>query len=232
MTVTLLDVDEPPEIISGAGADLSVNEGSTARITFFHLSEPEDQKITGVALAGTDAALFELTVDRDGDYELSFITGADYEMPADGDADGVYEVQMTATSGDEDEDEDVLTGTLDVKVTVTDVDEPPTITGPTNPLYGPIGSKLVATYGSSDPEGATVTWSLPAGADKGKFEISSAGALTFKSQPSRTTAGDANTDFVYNVTVRASDGTKHRQQAVTVRINRPPIITGTFLAAG
>ncbi len=140
---------------------------------------------------------------------------------------------MTATSGDEEEDEDVLTGTLDVKVTVKDVDEAPTaITGPKSPLYGPIGSKLVATFGSSDPEGATVTWSLPAGADKGKFEISTAGALTFKSQPSRTTAGDANGDFVYNVTVRASDGAKHRQQAVTVRINKPPIITGTFLAVG
>ncbi len=27
LTVTLLDVDEPPEIISGAGTDLSENEG-------------------------------------------------------------------------------------------------------------------------------------------------------------------------------------------------------------
>ncbi len=233
VTVTLTDVDEPPHIISGAGTDLSENEGSTSRITFFHLSEPEDQEITGVALAGTDAALFELTEDQDGDYELSFITGADYEMPADGDGDGVYEVQMTATSGDADAQENVLTGTLDVEVTVTDVDEAPTaVTGPTNPLYGPIASKLVATYGSSDPEGGTLTWSLPAGADKGKFDISSAGALTFKSQPSRTTAGDSGGNFIYNVTVRASDGTKHAQQAVTVRINKPPIITGTFLGAG
>ena len=229
VTVTLTDVDEPPEINSGTGADPSVhseNENSTSRITYFHIQEPEGEELTDISLAGTDAAFFKLTEDQDGDQELSFKTGADYENPQDADADGVYKFQMTATSG-------TLTGSLDVEVTVTDVDEAPNaITGPTNPLYGPIASKLVATYGSSDPEGGTLTWSLPAGADKGKFDISSEGALTFKSQPSRTTAGDSGSNFVYDVTVRASDGTKHRQQAVTVRINKPPIITGTFLSGG
>ncbi|MCY4616406.1 MAG: hypothetical protein OXC71_08470, partial [Chloroflexi bacterium] len=231
MTVTLTDVDEGPEVFAAGGDDVSVNEGSTARATYMYIDEPEDDDVTDVSLAGTDGAFFKLTVDQDGDYEVAFKTGADFENPQDADGDNVYEFQVTATSR-KTPTSDPVTGSADVKITVKDVDEPPTITGPTNPLYGPIGSKLVATYGSSDPEGATVTWSLPAGADKGKFEISSAGALTFKSQPSRTTAGDANGDFTYNVTVRASDGAKHRQQAVTVRINRPPRITGTFLAVG
>ncbi|MCY4571889.1 MAG: cadherin domain-containing protein, partial [Gemmatimonadetes bacterium] len=108
------------------------------------------------------------------------------------------------------------------------INKPPVITG----TFLAVGVTTKPIPENSTQDIGTVTAKDPDGADKGKFEISSAGALTFKSQPSRTTAGDANGDFVYNVTVRASDGTKHRQQAVTVRINKPPVITGTFLAVG
>ena len=44
-----------------------------------------------------------------------------------------------------------------------------------------------------------------AGADGGKFDISTNGALTFKVKPDYEAPTDANTDNVYEVTVRASD---------------------------
>ena len=50
----------------------------------------------------------------------------------------------------------------------------------------------------------TPTWSV-AGADRGKFDISTGGALTFKDKPDYENPTDTNMDNVYEVTVRAAD---------------------------
>ena len=103
---------------------------------------------------------------------------------------------------------------------------PPTITGPADVVYGPIASRRVAAYSAVAGDGAAVNnWSLPAGADRDKFSISSAGVLTFKAQPDRITAGDADGNFAYQVTVRSTDGSNRTAELpVTVRVNQPPKI--------
>ncbi len=62
----------------------------------------------------------------------------------------------------------------------------------------------MATYSATDPESATITWSLE-GDDAADFEISSGGELTFKSSPDYEAEADADTDNAYEVTVVASD---------------------------
>ena len=49
-----------------------------------------------------------------------------------------------------------------------------------------------------------MTWSV-AGTDAARFSINEEGALTFRSSPDYEAPNDANTDNVYEVTVRASD---------------------------
>ena len=102
-----------------------------------------------------------------------------------------------------------LTGTLAVTVTVTNVNEPPTVTGNATPSVDE-NTTAVATYSATDPEGVTVTWSLQGGG--GVFMITSAGALAF------TTAPNYEVEFSYTVTVRASDGTNDVDVDVTVTV--------------
>ena len=56
------------------------------------------------------------------------------------------------------------------------------------------------------------------GADAGKFDIGTTGALTFKAKPDYEAPGDANTDNVYEVTVVAGDGNRGTKD-VKVTIN-------------
>ncbi len=159
------------------------------------------------SLEGADAGMFTLSGGG-----LSPKASPDYE-----DNKSSYSATVKATAGNK-------STTRTMTATVTDVPESPTITGPATVTYGPIPSRQVATYSAVDEDGAAVNnWSLPEGADKGKFSISSAGVLTFTAQPSRLTADDANGDFKYQVTVRAQDGSNRTaDRAVTVTINRPP----------
>ena len=68
------------------------------------------------------------------------------------------------------------------------------------------------------------TWSV-SGADAGKFDIGTTGALTFKAKPDFEAPTDANKNNVYEVTVRAADGDGNRgEMAVKVTLENE---TGT-----
>ena len=101
--------------------------------------------------------------------------------------------------------------TIEVTITVTNIDEPPTVTGDAEVTFqenGAIATEL-NTYTENDPEtNDASTWSL-SGIDSGKFEIDN-GALTFEAQPDFEMPGDANGDNVYEVTVAATDGNGKR----------------------
>lgn len=71
-------------------------------------TDPQDDPVTLSIWSGADASLFVLN----GDGELRFDTPANFEMPADDNADNVYEVTLRATAGGENVD-------LDLRVSVT-----------------------------------------------------------------------------------------------------------------
>ena len=109
--------------------------------------------------------------------------------------------------------------------------DPPNITsGSSSVSYGECRTGSVATYSASDPDGDSISWSLPNTSfetDRGDFDISSSGVLTFESSPDYEDPDDSNDDNVYKVTVRASDGnggSDDRNVTVTVT-NRAPTIT-------
>ena len=81
---------------------------------------------------------------------LKFKDAPDFEKPADADKDNVYEVTITATDGN------ANMATRDVKVTVTNAEEPGKVTlSQPQPRVG-----LAITAGYSDPDGglASATW--------------------------------------------------------------------------
>ena len=166
VTITVTEVDEPPTIageaatgnaVTKADADaeaysLAENFDAEDEVATFTATDPEGGEETLGALRGADSALFAFDTTNG---ELSFKKSPDYEMPGDADGDNVYEVTVVAT------DANSNSGTQDVKVTVTNVDELGTVTlMPASAVAQPrVGIELTASL--EDPDGGAfgITWS-------------------------------------------------------------------------
>ena len=216
VTIMVTDVDEAPEIMRAPDANVapefadsedgarSVAEDTAAGKDIGNPVAASDANRDALtyALSGTDAASFDIDMESG---QLMTLAALDYETKAS------YSVTVTAS------DSGGLSDSIGVTVTVTNVDGAPVITGDAAPNYAENGTGPVAAYLATDPESATITWTLE-GDDAGDFDISSSGVLTFKSSPDHETPADADTDNVYMVTVVASDGTYSDTHDVTVTV--------------
>ena len=83
------------------------------------------------------------------------------------------------------------------------------------------GDTAVATLTASDDDtpAADLTWSITGGADSAKFAITSAGALTLAAAKDFEAPDDADTDGIYEVTVRVSDGGRSDTANVQVTLS-------------
>ena len=83
---------------------------------------------------------------------------------------------------------------------------------------------LEATDGDiEDAENGVLAWSIEGGADRGKFNLTAAGVLSFKTTPDPTKPSDADTDGVYEVTVEVTDGHNPVEADVSVRVVQPTV---------
>ena len=216
VTINILDLNEPPVVMrrSGTGA-FSIEENSGTTVGSFDADDPENDDVTWTLASGGDFRFFE--IDETGG-ALSFKESEfneneipDYESTGLGN-DKAYSVTVRATEADDgDPQTSELTGRLAVTVRITDVNEPPVITGNQSPSVEE-NTTAVATYRATDPEGVAVTWSLQGGA--GRFTISSAGALAF----TNTTPPNYEDQTEHAVTVLASDGTNTADYPVSVAV--------------
>ena len=189
--VTITNANESGAITGQASVEYP--ENSTTTVAAYSITDPDGDGVTW-SVAGTDAAHF--SINEDG--ELTFRSSPNYEAPNDANKDNVYEVTVRASDSD-------LMSTLNVEVTVTNANESGAITGPASVEYPENSTTTVATYSITDPDGDDVTWSI-AGTDAARFSINEDGELSFRSSPDYEAPNDANTDNVYEVTIRASDG--------------------------
>ena len=118
-------------------------------------------------LGGPDASSFDIGL-TSGQITVGAGTKLDYETKTS------YMVTVIAT------DSFGATASIDVTITVTDVNEGPVITGAAQVEYPENGTGRVATFTAVDPELAgAITWSLADMGDAEAFEISDSGVLTF-----------------------------------------------------
>ena len=189
----------------------SVVEGNAAVATLRATDADSDPLSWALAAApGADGARFSLGASG----ELTFVVAPDHEHTDDADADGVYEVSVAVSDATD-------TTTQDLQVTVTDL--APGLTGPAtaSQAEGRRGMR-VAAYGVVDGD----DWSL-AGNDSALFTIAD-GFLRFVDPPDYENASDAGNDNVYDVTVRAGDGTTTESIAVAVtvtNVEEPGVVT-------
>jgi hypothetical protein len=219
--VTVLNVNETPQITSPATYSVQENVALVGTVT---ATDPEGQPLTYSLGGGVDAAFFTINSTTGA---LSFIAARNFEAPADSGANNVYNVNVVASDG-------TASGVRALSITVTNVNEAPVITsnggGATAALtYFENNTSAVTTVTSTDPENTTRTYSISGGADAARFSIvSSTGQLSFLSSPNFEAPTDAGANNVYEVTVRASDGSLWDEQALSITVanlNEAPVIT-------
>ena len=133
--------------------------------------------------------------------------GLDHEDQA------THTVVVTAT------DPSNFTDTVDVTITVEDVDETPEITGPATVEREEGDATDAVTFVASDPDAKGIEWLL-SGTDSEDFDLSD-GVLTFKVVPDFEAPDDSNGDNLYLVTIEAKeqgDGTSVARVNATVRV--------------
>jgi hypothetical protein len=222
IAVTVLNLNEfAPGITSDGGGTsvaLSRPENSTA-VTDVNATDGDGDVLTYSISGGVDAALFTI-VPTTG--VLTFVTAPNFEAPTDDGTNNVYDVVVDASDGS-------LSDTQAIAVTVTDVPEnPPVINsdggGDTASVSVAENQTAVTDVDATDPDpGDTVTYSISGGADAAAFAISSSsGVLTFVSAPNFEAPTDAGGNNVYDVDVRASDGTLSDTQAIAVTVTDVP----------
>ena len=238
VTVTVTNVNEPPEIRSGSKTSFMQQENRTSRLHTYSATDPEGGTVTWLVADTDDGRLF--TIDARGQFSFREENPPDFDDPADVDGDNIYKVTIQAR------DPEFNTASLPVTVTVTEVNEGPVITRDGNLFGSPPGSvpentsvtRVLATYAASDPErpGVKITQWSTAGRDGGDFVINALGQLRFRTPPDHERPADSDRDNVYEVTIRASDGrntgTLAEMQRVTVTgVDEAPIITTTSRTA-
>ena len=199
ITVTVLDVNEAPTITSPAAVNAAENQTGVIDVQSTDDADSEGSGLTYSLTGGADQTLFTI-VPATG--VITFNTAPDFEIPGDANADNDYEVDVTVT------DSGLLTGVQNLVVTVTDVNESPTITSAAtaNAAENQTVAIDVQSIDDSDSEGAGLTYSLTGGADQALFTVDvNTGVISFLVAPDFEIPGDANADNDYEVDVTVTD---------------------------
>ena len=154
------------------------------------------------AVSGTHSAM--VSIDQDSG-QLSVRTLLDHETTP------TLQLRVTAT------DPSALTATKQVTVTVTDVDETPSLAGPQRVRHLESGSNDVALYRVRNAQERRVQWSLSS-QDADQFQIDSNGALRFVDTPDHENPTDHDNNAEYDVTIEADVGTHTLSHNVDITV--------------
>ena len=178
-------------------------------------------------LGGSDAGSFEINSDG----EIKTRSGITYNYES---AKNTYSVTVSVHDRKDiaSAPDTTIDDSIDVTISLTDVNDAPTITSGAPAMTILENSTAVAAYTASDEDASdTLSWSVEdnADADDGDlFQINSAGELSFKIAPNFEDKQDVDGDNTYNATVRATDGGglyATRDVAVSVtNVNEAPTI--------
>ena len=237
VTITVANVNEPPGFDSSV-LDLVVVEntaGSTNIGSPVAANDPESDTLT-YSLLGVDSDQFDIEPST-GQISVGGTTTFDIESPSDSNADNVYELAVQVTDGQDAEGnpDDSVDAEIGVKITVTDVNEPPEFESAALELEVAENYEAGANVGDPilaiDPESATLTYSL-SGADSNLFDIESlSGQISVgaETELDYESPSDSGGDSVYELVVQVTDGQDadgNPDNSVDATINVTITVTG------
>ncbi|MDE2669256.1 MAG: cadherin domain-containing protein, partial [Chloroflexota bacterium] len=245
VNISLTDVNEQPAITTTQTA-ISVAENQTSVLTYA-ANDPDNSNNEAHDSSNTLTWSVE-SADDGGFFEIGSTTGVltfqnapNFEDKQDAGGDNVYNVTVTVTDNGIDGARGAsnrLSISKQLAVTVTDVNETPTLTtAPATATFDENATGVVATYIATDPDmtTGTMSWDL-SGNDAGDFNITSTvngtAELTFKNPPDYEDPQDTGTNNTYDVIVRVRDNGSPRledSQSVQVMVNdlnETPVVSG------
>lgn len=95
---------------------------------------------------------------------------------------------------------------------------PPTFTSAATASVPENTAGTFYTATATDADGNALTFAISGGADAALFQITAAGALSFRTPPNFETPTDAGANNVYDVTLTVSDGTASVSQALAITV--------------
>ena len=223
LTVSVNNInDNPPQFALGSTA-FDIPENSTA-ITTVAASDADGDDLTFSLTNSTDSSLFDIDPTSGA---LAFQQSPDFENPQDSDTDNTYELELSVFDGDH-------TISQAITVAVANIDEAPSFASATVDLpVNENSSGSVYQAQASDPEQATIAYSI-GGADASRFNLdASSGDLAFKNPPNFEAPLDQDANNVYELSITAADGANQVSQAVSITVadvNEAPSFANTSVA--
>ena len=220
VTIIVTDVNELPAFPATEGGTRSVDENSNAGT---NVGDPvsaidEDGDALTYTLAGAEADSFEI-VSTSGQIRTRSGVTYDHESKSE------YSPTVNVSDGKDANGsaDPAVDASIQVTVTVTDVNERPVVTGPVAENYPENASREVARYVATDHDDRdTISWSL-AGRDRSLFTNNN-GVLTFNAPPDYEARNP-----VYSVIVVATDDAGLMgQRGLTITVtdeNEKPVFT-------
>ena len=221
VSVTNLNDNQPQFALSSS--TFSIPENSTA-ITTVAASDADGDDLTFSLTNSTDSSLFAIDPTSG---VLVFVSAPDFENPADDNSDNTYELELSVDDG-------ANTITQAITVAVTDIDEAPSFASVSESLsISENSSGSVYQAQASDPEQATLAYSI-SGVDASRFNLdASSGDLTFKTSPNFESPLDQDANNVYELSIAATDGANSASQAITIsvsNVNEAPAFASASVA--
>ena len=207
ISVNNLNDNAPQFTLASSAFDVLENAAAVTSIT---ATDADGDDLSFSLISTTDSSHF--TVDP-ASGALAFTSAPDFESPQDANADNTYELELSVADG-------INTTTQQITIKVTNVDEAPSFTSPTQNLsVNENNAAAIYQAQATDPEGATLTYSA-GGADASLFTLdSSSGDLAFKNPPSFESPLDQDANNVYELSITATDGANQASQAVAVTVD-------------
>ena len=211
LTVTVTNINEAPTITSTGTTftALSFDENGTSDVATYTATDVDANSDLTWSVEDNDFGDFNIMENGDGDGELKFKMPPNYEDPIDSDTNNTYSLTVKVR-----DNHGNLSDTLNVVVTVNDVNETPVVSGVATPSFAEIefdatsADLNIGTYTYTDEDrnpADTITWDL-SGTDAAHFSISSGGELSFSIEPNFEVPVDMSSSNDYVIVVEANDG--------------------------
>jgi hypothetical protein len=199
-------INTPP---TSSAISISFAENITDTVYSFN-SNPSTGSTLSYSITGTDASIFKIDSTTGA---INFKTAPNFESPTDSGANNIYNINVAASDG-------ISTNSQALAITVTDVNEAPSITSGSNANFAENGMGIVYTVTAADSDaGTTLNYSIT-GTDASLFNIDRlTGAIAFKSVPDFEYPTDNGANNVYNINAIASDGTLSSSQSLAISVN-------------
>ena len=223
LTVSVSNLNDNPPQFALISSTFSIPENSTA-ITTVAASDADGDDLSFSLTNSADSSLFDIDPTSGA---LAFTSAPDFENPADDNTDNTYELTLSVSDG-------AHTTTQAITVSVNNIDEAPSFADATQDLpVNENSSGSVYQAQASDPEQATLAYSI-SGADASRLNLdASSGELAFKNPPNFEAPLDQDANNVYELSITAADGANHASQAVSITVadvNEAPSFTNTSVA--